>query len=123
MVFACSDSRVCPSHVLHFQPGEAFVVRNVANLVPPFDKVPEESPLLLLIVLSNVDVYFCNSFLCFEPLFPRPLLGSFLHFLIWVVRFLLLQQTRYSGVGAAVEYAVLHLKVSKTALFLERNVS
>ncbi|KAI8533700.1 hypothetical protein RHMOL_Rhmol10G0029600 [Rhododendron molle] len=57
MVFACSDSRVCPSHVLDFQPGEAFVVRNVANLVPPYDKV------------------------------------------------------KYSGVGAAVEYAVLHLKV------------
>lgn len=57
MVFACSDSRVCPSHVLDFQPGEAFVVRNVANMVPPYD------------------------------------------------------QTRYSGVGAAVEYAVLHLKV------------
>ncbi|KAF5457248.1 hypothetical protein F2P56_021363, partial [Juglans regia] len=57
MVFACSDSRVCPSHVLHFQPGEAFVVRNVANLVPPYDKL------------------------------------------------------RYAGVGAAVEYAVLHLKV------------
>nr|AGS78351.1 chloroplast beta-carbonic anhydrase [Leucaena leucocephala] len=59
MVFACSDSRVCPSHVLDFQPGEAFVVRNVANLVPPYD------------------------------------------------------QTRYAGVGAAVEYAVLHLKVSE----------
>ncbi|GAU16256.1 hypothetical protein TSUD_298880 [Trifolium subterraneum] len=38
MVFACSDSRVCPSHVLDFQPGEAFVVRNVANLVPPYDQ-------------------------------------------------------------------------------------
>ncbi|KDO66173.1 hypothetical protein CISIN_1g019915mg [Citrus sinensis] len=58
MVFACSDSRVCPSHVLDFQPGEAFVVRNVANIVPPYD------------------------------------------------------QTKYAGVGAAVEYAVLHLKVS-----------
>lgn len=57
MLFACSDSRVCPSHVLNIQPGEAFVVRTVANLVPPFDK------------------------------------------------------TRYSGTGAAVEYAVLHLKV------------
>ncbi|KAI4383557.1 hypothetical protein MLD38_009383 [Melastoma candidum] len=57
MVFACSDSRVCPSHILDFQPGEAFVVRNIANMVPPFDK------------------------------------------------------TKYSGVGAAIEYAVLHLKV------------
>ncbi|KAL8123349.1 hypothetical protein AgCh_011350 [Apium graveolens] len=38
LVFACSDSRVCPSHVLNFQPGEAFIVRNIANMVPPFDK-------------------------------------------------------------------------------------
>ncbi|CAN6803690.1 unnamed protein product [Brassica oleracea] len=57
MVFACSDSRVCPSHVLNFQPGDAFVVRNIANMVPPFDKA------------------------------------------------------KYGGVGAAIEYAVLHLKV------------
>ncbi|KAL6960600.1 carbonic anhydrase [Sarracenia purpurea var. burkii] len=57
MVFACADSRVCPSHVLDIQPGEAFVVRGVANIVPPYDK------------------------------------------------------TRYSGTGAAIEYAVLHLKV------------
>ncbi|AED92072.1 carbonic anhydrase 2 [Arabidopsis thaliana] len=57
MVFACSDSRVCPSHVLDFHPGDAFVVRNIANMVPPFDKV------------------------------------------------------KYAGVGAAIEYAVLHLKV------------
>ncbi|KAL9264561.1 Carbonic anhydrase, chloroplastic-like protein, partial [Drosera capensis] len=57
MVFACSDSRVCPSHVLDFQPGEAFVVRNIANMVPAYDKI------------------------------------------------------KYSGVGSAIEYAVLHLKV------------
>ncbi|KAG2702027.1 hypothetical protein I3760_06G071300 [Carya illinoinensis] len=57
LVFACSDSRVCPSHILNFQPGEAFVVRNIANMVPPFDK------------------------------------------------------NKYSGAGAAIEYAVLHLKV------------
>ncbi|CAH9087841.1 unnamed protein product [Cuscuta epithymum] len=57
MVFACSDSRVCPSHVLNFQPGEAFMVRNIANMVPPYDPV------------------------------------------------------KYSGAGAAIEYAVMHLKV------------
>ncbi|PWA35027.1 carbonic anhydrase protein [Artemisia annua] len=57
LVFACSDSRVCPSHILDFQPGEAFVVRNIANMVPPYDTV------------------------------------------------------KHSGAGAAIEYAVVHLKV------------
>ncbi|KAH8486962.1 hypothetical protein H0E87_025814 [Populus deltoides] len=57
LVFACSDSRVSPSHVLDFQPGEAFMVRNIANLVPAFN------------------------------------------------------QLRYSGVGAAIEYAVASLRV------------
>ncbi|KAG1346896.1 carbonic anhydrase 2 [Cocos nucifera] len=57
MVFACADSRVCPSVVLNYQPGEAFTIRNIANMVPPYD------------------------------------------------------QTKYAGVGSAIEYAVLHLKV------------
>ncbi|KAJ7956248.1 Carbonic anhydrase [Quillaja saponaria] len=57
LVFACSDSRVSPSYILNFEPGEAFVVRNIANLVPAFN------------------------------------------------------QLRYSGVGAAIEYAVSVLGV------------
>ncbi|WOK36943.1 carbonic anhydrase [Sphingomonas sp. C3-2] len=37
MVIACSDSRVDPSQIFDASPGEIFVVRNVANLVPPFE--------------------------------------------------------------------------------------
>lgn len=37
MVIACSDSRVDPAQVFDTSPGEMFVVRNVANLVPPFE--------------------------------------------------------------------------------------
>ena len=37
MVIACSDSRVDPASIFDARPGEMFVVRNVANLVPPFE--------------------------------------------------------------------------------------
>lgn len=37
MVIACSDSRVDPSAVFDTEPGQMFVLRNVANLVPPFE--------------------------------------------------------------------------------------
>ena len=37
MVIACSDSRVDPSIIFDTSPGEVFVVRNVAALVPPFE--------------------------------------------------------------------------------------
>ncbi len=59
LVIACSDSRVDPAILTDAKPGDLFVVRNVANLVPPYEKSDDA----------------------------------------------------YHGVSAAMEYAVLHLKV------------
>ena len=37
MVIACADSRVDPATIFEAGPGELFVVRNVAAIVPPFE--------------------------------------------------------------------------------------
>ena len=36
MIISCSDSRVDPANLFGTKPGELFVVRNVANLIPPY---------------------------------------------------------------------------------------
>jgi carbonic anhydrase len=37
MVIGCCDSRVSPEVIFDARPGELFVMRNVANLVPPYE--------------------------------------------------------------------------------------
>jgi carbonic anhydrase len=40
MIIACSDSRVDPAQIFDVDPGQIFVVRNVAAMVPPFETTP-----------------------------------------------------------------------------------
>src|SRR5580693_2376420 len=42
LVIGCSDSRADPQMVFNAAPGELFIVRNVANLVPPYG--PDDKP-------------------------------------------------------------------------------
>lgn len=40
MIISCCDSRVDPATVFDTVPGQVFALRNVANLVPPFEGTP-----------------------------------------------------------------------------------
>jgi carbonic anhydrase len=42
MIISCSDSRVSPSMVFNTPPGSIFVMRNIANIVPPYS--PDGNP-------------------------------------------------------------------------------
>lgn len=41
MIISCADSRVDPEAIFSAGPGDLFVIRNVANLVPPYDSAGE----------------------------------------------------------------------------------
>ncbi|XP_037434764.1 beta carbonic anhydrase 5, chloroplastic-like isoform X1 [Triticum dicoccoides] len=56
MVVACADSRVCPTSILGLQPGDAFTVRNVANLVPPYEHGASETTAALEFAVNSLQV-------------------------------------------------------------------
>ena len=58
MVIACSDSRSAPETIFDAAPGEIFVVRNVANLVPRYepDGIHRSTPAALEFAVQSLKV-------------------------------------------------------------------
>lgn len=58
MIISCSDSRVDPATIFAAGPGELFVVRNVANLVPRFtnDSLHHGTSAALEFAVTNLEV-------------------------------------------------------------------
>jgi len=57
-VIGCCDSRVDPTMLMELEPGEVFTLRNVANLVPPWEKeVLFLQEYFLLLVRENGQIW------------------------------------------------------------------
>jgi carbonic anhydrase len=57
LVVCCSDSRVIPEAITGVGPGNLFVVRNVANLIPPFDSDNQSVAAAFSYAVSHLHVH------------------------------------------------------------------
>jgi carbonic anhydrase len=55
LFITCADSRVIPSMITHTKPGDLFILRNIANIVPPVERA-EEFPSAISALLFAVEV-------------------------------------------------------------------
>lgn len=69
LFIGCSDSRVVPNMITQSHPGELFIVRNVANIVPPYRQAEEylatTSAIEYAVLSLNVDtIVVCGHSNC-----------------------------------------------------------
>jgi carbonic anhydrase len=64
MYLGCSDSRVPPESIMGLEPGDVFVVRNVANLAPRDDPSVATAVTFAVTVLGVTDLVVCGHYGC-----------------------------------------------------------
>lgn len=92
LFITCSDSRVDPNWITQTMPGELFIVRNIANLVPPYRETNEyvattsavEYAVLALEVENIIVCGHSNCGGCYACLCPGPSLDQLPHTRRWM---------------------------------------
>ncbi|MBI2413129.1 MAG: carbonic anhydrase [Deltaproteobacteria bacterium] len=69
LFITCSDSRVDPHLVTQSGPGELFILRNIGNIIPPFDALKDKNSTAAAIeyavqVLNVTDIIVCGHSNC-----------------------------------------------------------
>ena len=64
LFITCSDSRVDPTLVTQSKPGELFIVRNVGNIVPPYDAIKDKNSVAAAIEFAVLGLKVTDIIVC-----------------------------------------------------------
>jgi len=64
LFITCSDSRVDPNLVTQSRPGELFIVRNVGNIIPPYDAIKDKNSVAAAIEFAVIGLKVKDIIVC-----------------------------------------------------------
>ena len=64
LFITCADSRVDPNLVTQSRPGELFIVRNVGNIIPPYDAIKDKNSVAAAIEFAVLDLRVKDIIIC-----------------------------------------------------------
>ncbi len=64
LFITCSDSRVDPNLVTQSRPGELFIVKNVGNIVPPYDAIKDKNSVAAAIEFAVLELKVSDIIIC-----------------------------------------------------------
>lgn len=64
LFITCSDSRVDPNLVTQSRPGELFIVRNVGNIIPPYDTIKDKNSVAAAIEFAVLGLKVKDIIVC-----------------------------------------------------------
>jgi len=69
LFITCADSRIDPTLVTQSKPGELFIVRNVGNIIPPFEAIKDKNSVaaaleFAVLTLKVTDIIVCGHSNC-----------------------------------------------------------
>ncbi len=64
LFITCSDSRVDPNLVTQSKPGELFIVRNVGNIIPPYNAIKDKNSVAAAIEFAAMELKVKDIIVC-----------------------------------------------------------
>lgn len=69
LFISCSDSRIDPNMITDTLPGELFIIRNIANIVPPYQNILEHTDTIsaieyAVLILEVEEIIICGHSNC-----------------------------------------------------------